>query len=347
MNFGTATKHHGRRGVVHALHPASMNAFWQDQPVLVTGASGLVGSATVPLLEQRGADVVILQRDFVPHAALVRSGMCERVTVVQGDLADQLLLERILGEYEIQTVLHLAAQAAVPVANRNPLSTFESNVRGTWNLLEACRRSPLVSEIVVASSDKAYGEQPALPYTEDMPLLAKHPYDVSKACTDLIAQSYAATFHMPITIARCGNFFGPGDLNWSRIVPGTIRSVLRGERPVIRSNGTYLRDYFFVEDGAKAYVMLAEKMSGNTALRGQVFNFSNEAPLTVLDITQHILRLMKSDLQPDIQNEASGEILKQHLSAKKARAVLGWKPQYSLDEGLKRTISWYREFLEL
>ncbi len=322
-----------------------MSSFWQDRPVFVTGASGLVGSSTVAMLKAQGADVVILQRDFVPESELIRSGHWDRIKRVQGDLADQLALERILGEYEIKTVLHLAAQAIVGVANRNPVSTFESNIRGTWNLLEACRRSPLVSEIVVASSDKAYGEQPQLPYTEDMPLLAKHPYDVSKACTDLVAQSYATTFKLPVTISRCGNFYGPGDLNWNRIVPGTIRSVLRGERPVIRSDGSYLRDYFYVEDGAQAYLTLAEKMHNNPALHGHVFNFSTEEPMTVLEMTKRILSLMDSNLEPEIRNEASSEILKQHLSAAKAREMLGWKPVCSLEEGLKKAIAWYRDVL--
>lgn len=320
-------------------------SFWRDRPVFVTGASGLVGSATVAKLQDAGADVVILERDWVPQSQLARSGGRERVKLVHGDITDQLLIERILGEYEVKTVLHLAAQALVPVANRNPVSTFDSNIRGTWSVLEACRRSPLVSEVVVASSDKAYGDQPVLPYTEDMPLLAKHPYDVSKACTDMIAQSYATTFGLHVTISRCGNFFGPGDLNWNRIVPGTIRSVIRGERPVIRSDGSYLRDYFFVEDGALGYLLLAEKMSGNEALRGEAFNFSTEEPLTVLQIANRVLAHMGSNLKPDVRNEASAEILKQHLSAAKARSVLGWKPQYSLDDGLAKTIAWYKDFL--
>lgn len=323
-----------------------MSSFWRDRRVFVTGASGLVGSATVAKLLELGADIVILQRDRVLQSELVRSGALDRVNAVEGDLGDQLLLERILGEYEVQTVLHLAAQAIVPVANRNPISTFESNVRGTWNLLEAARRSPLVSAIVVASSDKAYGEQPVLPYTEDMPLRAVHPYDVSKACTDLIAQSFATSFGLPVTISRCGNFYGPGDLNWNRIVPGTIRSVLRGERPVIRSDGSPLRDYFYVEDGAQAYLRLAEAMDGNDAMKGQAFNFSNEEPLTVREIATKILTLMDCDLELDIRSEASSEIQRQHLSAAKAHKVLGWRPRYSLDEGLAKTIEWYREFLE-
>jgi CDP-glucose 4,6-dehydratase len=319
--------------------------FWQDRRVFVTGAFGLVGSSTVALLEQAGADIVVLQRDKFPQSELVRSKASERVTVIDGDITDQSLMERVLGEYEVKTVLHLAAQAIVGVANRNPVSTFDSNIRGTWSLLEACRRSPLVEEIVVASSDKAYGDQPLLPYTEDMPLLAKHPYDVSKACTDLIAQSYALDFGLPVTISRCGNFYGPGDLNWNRIVPGVIRSVVRNTTPVIRSDGSYLRDYFYVEDGAQAYLTLAEKMHGNKALNGQVFNFSTEEPLTVLQLTDKILQLMGSSLKPDVRNEASGEILKQHLSAKKAREMLGWMPRFSLDTGLKQTIEWYKHFL--
>lgn len=315
--------------------------------MFVTGAFGLVGSATVEKLLTNGASVVVLQRDSVPESLLVTSGLSARCTVIPGDLVDQTLLERILGEYEITTVLHLAAQAVVGVANRNPTSTFESNVRGTWMLLEACRRSPLIKSIVVASSDKAYGEQPTLPYNEEMPLLAKHPYDVSKACADLIAQSYAYSFGMPITISRCGNFYGPGDLNWNRIVPGTIRSIIRNERPVIRSDGSFVRDYFFVDDGAEAYMLLAEKTATDASLHGQVFNFSNEEPLAVLDMAQKILSLMGSSLTPDIKNEASNEILKQHLSAKKARDVLGWKAQRSLDDGLRNTIEWYRNFLQL
>lgn len=322
------------------------SSFWQDRRVFITGAFGLVGSSTVELLLKRGADVVVLQRDHVPQSELVHSKAAERCTVIEGDICDQALMERILGEYEVKTVLHLAAQAIVGVANRNPVSTFDSNIRGTWSLLEACRRSPLVEGIVVASSDKAYGDQPVLPYTEDMPLLAKHPYDVSKACTDMIAQSYALDFGLPITISRCGNFYGPGDLNWNRIVPGVIRSVLRGHAPVIRSDGQFVRDYFYVEDGAQAYITLAEQMAQNPALKGEVFNFSTEEPLTVLELTQRILQMMKSDMEPVVQNQASGEILKQHLSAAKARNVLGWNPQFSLTEGLNNTIEWYTNFLK-
>jgi CDP-glucose 4,6-dehydratase len=259
---------------------------------------------------------------------------------------DQKLLERILGEYEIDTVIHLAAQTIVPIANRNPISTFDTNIAGTWALLEACRRSPSVKQIVVASSDKAYGSHELLPYTEEMPLQGSHPYDVSKSCADLIAQAYATSFDMPIVIGRCGNFYGGGDLNWSRIIPGTIRSVVRGNRPIIRTDGKYVRDYFYVEDGAVAYRLLAEHLGNDPNLTGHAFNFSNEDQLTVLDLTNKILTLMESDLKPVIQNEASNEIREQHLSAEKARRMLGWAPRYTLEEGLLLTIQWYQDFLK-
>jgi CDP-glucose 4,6-dehydratase len=229
----------------------------------------------------------------------------------------------------------------VPVANRNPVATFDSNIRGTWTVLEASRRSPRVKQVVFASSDKAYGDAETLPYCESTPLAGRHPYDASKSCADLIAQSYAATYDLPVAITRCGNFYGPGDLNWNRIVPGTIRSVLRGERPVIRSDGRSVRDYFYVEDGAAAYLLLAEKLAGAPALRGEAFNFSNELQLTVLQLVETILDLMGSRLTPDVRNEASNEIRHQSLSAAKARDCLGWEPLYSLEDGLRKTIAWY------
>lgn len=321
------------------------NRFWRDRPTLVTGGTGLVGGWVVRRLVELGADVVCLVRDWVPHAELVRSRLVERVKVVRGDVVDGTLLERALGEYEIDTVIHLAAQTIVGIANRNPVSTFETNVRGTWALLEACRRSPAVKQVVVASSDKAYGEQRELPYTEEMPLLARHPYDASKACADMIAQAYAATYRLPVVVSRCGNFYGGGDLNWNRLVPGTIRSILRGARPVIRSDGQYVRDYFYVEDGAAAYTLLIERLAANRDLRGRAFNFSNETLVTVLEMVQRILGLMESDLKPDVRNEATNEIRRQYLSAVSARLELGWRPLFALDEGLRRTIAWYGDFL--
>lgn len=320
--------------------------FWRDRPTFVTGASGLVGSWLVKRLVAMEADVVCLIRDWVPQSDLLRSNVIDKVKTVRGELRDQRLLERILGEYEIDTVMHLAAQTIVPIANRNPVSTFEANVAGTWALLEACRRSPLVAQIVVASSDKSYGDQEDLPYVETMPLAGRHPYDVSKSAGDLIAQSYAATYGLPVVITRCGNFYGGGDLNWSRIVPGTIRSILRGRRPVIRSDGQFVRDYFYVEDGAAAYAFLAEKLASDRRLIGEAFNFSNEQPITVIDLTRMIIGLMESDLEPEIRNEATNEIRCQYLSAAKAKEKLGWQPLFDLEQGLKLAIGWYREFFE-
>ena len=321
------------------------NTFWQDRRTLVTGATGLVGASLVDRLQNMGTDTVCLVRDWVPRSELVRSHLLDQVSVVRGDVTDQATMERVLGEYEIETVIHLAAQTIVGIANRNPVSTFQSNIAGTWTVLEACRRSPFVKQIVLASSDKAYGEHETLPYTEDAPLQGRHPYDVSKSCGDLIAQAYAATYGTPVAITRCGNFYGGGDLNWSRVVPGTIRSILRGQRPVIRSDGSCIRDYFCVEDGAAAYTLLVEQMARTPELYGHAFNFSNETQITVLEIVQRILDLMGSDLSPDVRNESSGEIPHQFLSAAKARAMLGWEPLFTLDEGLRRTIDWYERFL--
>ena len=323
-----------------------MPSFWLDRPTLVTGATGLVGNWLVKRLVAAGADVTCLVRDWIPQSELMRAKIIERVKVVRGDVRDQALLERALGEHESNTVIHLAAQTIVGVANRNPISTFESNIQGTWSLLEACRRSPTVKQIVVASSDKAYGDQEQLPYYEDAPLQGQHPYDVSKSCADLIAHSYAVTYGLPVVITRCGNFYGGGDLNWNRIIPGTIRSVLRGERPVIRSDGNYIRDYFYVEDGAAAYMLLAEKLAANNALRGEAFNFSNELQITVLELVKLLLNALESTLEPDIRNEANNEIRHQYLSAEKARRVLSWAPTFTLDQGLNNTTQWYRDFLK-
>ena len=321
-------------------------AFWRDRSTLVTGATGLVGSWLVKRLRAAQADVVALVRDWVPASEAVRSGVLDQITVVRGDVRDQALLERVLGEFEIDTVIHLAAQTIVGIANRNPISTFETNIQATWGLLEACRRSPKVKQIVMASSDKAYGDQEILPYDETTPLQGQHPYDVSKSCADLIAQTYAKTYASPVVITRCGNFYGGGDLNFNRIIPGTIRSILRNERPVIRSDGLFVRDYFYVEDGAAAYMHLAEQLAIRPdELRGHAFNFSNESPVTVTQIVAEVLRGMESNLVPDIRNEANNEIRKQFLSAAKARKMLNWGPLFTLNEGLRATIRWYRDFL--
>jgi CDP-glucose 4,6-dehydratase len=328
-----------------AIHAPAARRFWRDRRVFVTGATGLIGGWVVKALLQRGADLVVLVRDWVPQSRLISDDDAARVTIVRGDVGEQALLERVLGEYEIASVIHLAAQTTVPIANRNAVSTFETNIAGTWRLLEACRRSPTVKQIVLASSDKAYGASPQLPYLETMPLDPTHPYDVSKACVDLIARTYARTWGVPVAITRCANFFGGGDLNWSRMVPGTIRSLLRDERPIIRSDGTLVRDYIYVEDAVSAYLVLTEKLAEDPKLAGEAFNFSNETRLGVLELVGRIRSLMGTRLEPVILNEASGEIQHQYLDAAKARQVLGWRPIYGLDEGLKRTIAWYRAHL--
>ncbi len=320
------------------------DGFWQDRRVFVTGCTGFVGAWTVRALLARGAHVVGLVRDQVHGSELVRSGLANRIDVVRGDVADAALLERALAEYEIQTVVHLAAQTIVGIANRSPLSTFETNIKGTWCLLEAARRCGYNPHVVVASSDKAYGDQPQLPYTEDAPLQGRHPYDASKSCTDLLALTYAHTYKMPVCVTRCGNFYGGGDLNWNRIVPGTIRSVLRGQRPVIRSDGTFVRDYFYVKDGAAAYLHLAECMAARPDVHGHAFNFSTEIQVTALQMVQRILRLMGSPLTPDVRGEATNEIKHQYLSAEKARRMLAWAPRYDLDAALAETVAWYRDY---
>jgi len=320
--------------------------YWQDHAVFVTGGTGMLGGWLVRRLHASRASIVCLVRDWVPQCELVRTGLIEKVIVVRGEVEDRELLERTLGEYEIETVFHLAAQAIVTIANRNPVSTFETNIRGTWNVLEACRRSPKIRALVLASSDKAYGDQPALPYSEDMPLQGQHPYEVSKSCADLIAQAYAKTFNLPVAITRCGNFYGGGDLNYNRLVPGTIRSAIRGQRPIIRSDGKCVRDYLYVEDAATAYMLLAESLTCKPELQGQAFNFSNENQISVLDLVSLILRMMGSELKPEIQDQATNEIHHQYLSSERARSLLSWTPECTLKQGLERTIAWYREVLK-
>lgn len=325
----------------------TQQSFWLDRPTLITGATGFLGSWLSRQLVNAQADVVCLVRDWVPTSELIRTELLEKVKVIRGDISDQVLLERILGEYEIDTVFHLAAQTIVTIANRNPISTFETNIGGTWTLLEACRRSPKVGQVVIASSDKAYGDQGHLPYSEDTPLQGQHPYDVSKTCADLIAHTYAVTYNTPVAITRCGNFYGGGDLNWNRIVPGVIRSILRGQRPIIRSDGHFVRDYFYIEDAVVAYMLLAERLAGDSNLYGEAFNFSNELQVTVLELVDQILSLMKSELVPDVRYEANNEIHHQYLDAAKARQRLGWTPTFTLAEGLQRTINWYQDFFHI
>lgn len=319
--------------------------YWQNKNVFVTGCTGLLGSWMVKYLVDRGANVTGLIRDIVPGSNIYKNGYYAKINTVKGQLEDVYTLERALGEYETDTVFHLAAQPIVGVANRNPLSTFESNIRGTYNLLEACRRNPLAKKIVIASSDKAYGDQEKLPYCEDAPLQGKHPYDASKSCVDLIAQTYHNTYSLPVCVTRCGNFFGGGDLNFNRLVPETIRYIFYGKRPVLRSNGNMIRDFIYIEDAVEAYLLLAEKMDDNK-IHGEAFNFSNESQITVLELVNIIIKLANSSLEPKILNEADNEIKHQYLSARKAREVLGWHPKYSLDEGLDKTIEWYGKYFK-
>ena len=318
--------------------------FWRHRKVVVTGGTGFLGSHLVAMLCDAGADVTVVVRDDVPLSEVHRRWWSE-VTRVRGDVCDQERMERVLGEAEAQTVLHLAAQTQIGVANLNPISSFDSNIRGTWALLEAVRRSPLVRETVVASSDKAYGTQPVLPYTEAMPLSAIHPYDVSKAAGDMIAASYAHSFDVNVAITRCGNFYGPGDTNWERLFPGTIRLLLEGQRPIIRSDGTLTRDYLYVEDGASSYLQLAEALGTRPDLAGEAFNFSAERPLTVLEVVSLMQAAVGTDFEPDIRATASGEIPHQYLSAEKARDVLGWTPNHTFEEGLALTVAWYKTAL--
>lgn len=315
--------------------------FWSKKRVFVTGATGLLGSCVKKRLGDLGAFVVALMRDKVPHSALDYDGL----TIVSGELLDPYLIERALNEYEIDTIFHLGAQTIVGVANTSPISTFESNIRGTWNILEAARHLPRIERIVVASSDKAYGESKDLPYTEEHPLRGRHPYDCSKSCVDLLSQCYIHTYNLPIGITRCGNIYGGGDMNLSRLIPGTIVSLLLGERPLIRSDGCPKRDYVYVEDVADGLILLASNLN-RPEIRGEAFNFSTETPLSVLEVTQKLLKIMKKeDLPPMILAESRGEIEDQYLSCKKARERLSFEPKFSIDEGLERTVEWYKEHI--
>lgn len=320
--------------------------YWNQKQVFVTGCTGLVGSWLTKRLVEEGATVVGLIRDMVPYSNLKWSGFEEQIITVRGEMSDYELMLRIFNEYEIDTCFHLAAQTIVTIANRSPLSTFDANIRGTWMILEAARNTPTLHRLVVASSDKAYGAHEILPYYEDAPLVGRHPYDVSKSCTDLLAQSYFHTYEMPIAIARCGNIFGGGDLNFNRVVPDTMRSIFYNRNPVIRSDGTPIRDYLYVLDVADAYLCLAETLD-DPKVHGQAFNFSYGMPLSVSEIVERILSVLeRPDLTPEVRGAGipPGEIPHQYLNSDKARRELGWKQRCGIDEGLRATYEWYREF---
>jgi CDP-glucose 4,6-dehydratase len=322
-----------------------MSEFWRDRSVLVTGCTGLLGNWLVAELLERGAWVTGLVRDLVPQSRLYAGDWYRQINIVRGCVEDLPTVERAVNEYEVDTVFHLAAQTIVGVANREPLATFETNIKGTWNILEACRRVGGVSRIVIASSDKAYGDQLVLPYSETTPLQGQHPYDVSKSCADLISSTYHVSYGLPVCITRCGNFYGGGDLNFNRIVPSTIRSALQDKPVVIRSDGTFIRDYFYAKDGVLAYLHLAEQMDRQEIL-GEAFNFSNELQISVRGMVDKVLKLMnKTHLEPVVLNRAKNEIKHQYLSADKARKMLGWESKYPLEEGLQETIEWYKQFL--
>lgn len=320
--------------------------FWTNRNVFVTGATGLLGSWLTAELLERQANVVCLVRDWVPDSEAVVAGTLRRCRVVRGELEDFELLVRVLNEYEIDSIFHLGAQTIVGTASRSALSTFESNIKGTWVLLEAARQlMPRIERVVVASSDKAYGAHERLPYTEDAALQGRFPYDVSKSCADLIAQSYYFSHALPVTVTRCGNLYGGGDLNFNRLIPGTIRSALMDESPVVRSDGSFIRDYFYVRDAVEAYLTLGEQLPA-AGITGEAFNFGTETPLSVLEVVHRILALMdRVDLPITVLNQATNEIPRQYLDCAKARARLGWLPQHSLDDSLVETVEWYRRWL--
>jgi CDP-glucose 4,6-dehydratase len=317
--------------------------FWRDRPTLVTGCTGLLGSWLTRTLVDLGADVVGLVRDWVPQSELVRSTTIERIKVVRGDVRDGATIQRLFSEFEVDTCFHLAAQTTVGIANRMPVPTLETNIQGTWNVLEAARQWGGTNRTIVASSDKAYGDHDVLPYDETAPLQGQHPYDVSKSCADLIAITYARSYGLPVAVTRCGNMYGGGDLNWNRIVPGTMRSVLKGERPVIRSNGSPRRDYVFVLDIVDAYLTLAESMVDGVHT-GEAFNFGLDQPLSALEMVQQIIALSpQTDLAPNVIGNAPNEIQDQYLNSDKAHRLLGWHAKHTLDEGLAITMQWYAD----
>lgn len=321
------------------------NEFWNGRSVLVTGATGLLGGWLVKELLARGAEVTVLVRDSAPRSLFCKERLEERVNVVHGSL-ELDVMRRTIAEYSVRTVIHLAAQTLVGIAKVDPVGTFESNIRGTWNVLEAARTTNMC-QVIVASSDKAYGDSLVLPYAETHPMDGSYPYDVSKSCTDLITRMYHATYRLPVGVLRCGNLFGGGDLNFSRTIPGVILATLNGERFRIRSDGTYVRDFLYVEDAADAYLLVAESIASNPDLAGQAFNFSLGVRPTVLEVSRMVLKLMgASDRDPIIENTAKSEIREQYTDSSKARRLLGWQPRYGLEEGLRRTIEWYRGYLD-
>jgi len=338
MNFGPKPRR-GERGEMK-------RADWQKQVVLITGGSGFVGANLTAKLLALGASVVVLERDRLSPNSLDIFGIRDKTTLVTGTVEDIELCERLLNEYQPKFIFHLAAQALVGAANRSPLSTFEANIRGTYVLLEACRRYGQAQAVVVASSDKAYGIHTELPYKEDFELKGQFPYDVSKTCTDLLSRSFAAAFDLPVSVSRSANIYGPGDVNLSRIIPGTIVSILKGDRPVVRSDGTPVREFIYVDDVVDGYLTLAENIDIS---RGEAFNFGTDEPIKIVDLVRMMLTLAgRTDLEPDIllKTKIAGEIDAQYLSGEKMAETFAWKPTRSLENGIKESIQWYRDHLE-
>lgn len=319
--------------------------FWSGRSVLITGATGMLGSEVTNQLLSSGANVTVIVRDRVHNSRLYLEGLHKKINIAFGDITDLEFVERVIGEYEVETVFHLAAQTQVKVGNASPISTFNSNIRGTWNVLEAVRlHRQRIRSLVVASSDKAYGDQKILPYNEETPLQGRHPYDVSKSCADLISQSYWHSFGLPISVTRCGNLFGPGDLNFNRIIPGTILSLMKNQAPIIRSDGSYIRNYFYIKDAATAYLSISENADKTSE---QAFNVGSEERFSVLDLVKIIIEIVGTNIEPIIKNEASNEIKEQYLSIDKVKSVLGWRPKYSIREALKETFDWYKKYFDL
>jgi len=316
---------------------------WKNKNVFVTGGNGFLGSWLVNDLLKKGANVTCIIRDSIANSNMGLLGISDKINVVAGTIEDYRTVERAMNEFECEACFHLAAQAIVGIANKSPISTFETNMRGTWNVLEACRQLQ-IKRTVVASSDKAYGEHEKLPYKEDFSLNGLTPYEASKSCTDIIARTYAKTYGMPIGVTRCGNIYGGGDMNMSRIIPGTIKAVLEDERPIIRSDGTPVRDYVYVLDAVNAYITLAEQLD-RKEVAGEAFNFGTETPVSVLELAKKIIVAAGKKMEPVILNQAKNELQAQYLDWTKAKKILGWTPKFTLDAGLKETIDWYRRFL--
>lgn len=323
--------------------------FWKGRLVLITGVTGFIGSSLAARLDERGARVVGFARyeGGGEESSLHRLGLKKRIKLIYGELENYSLIRKIVNQYDFGAVYHLAAQAIVGKANQDPLLTFKTNIEGTWNLLESCREKNSAQAVIVASTDKAYGTHSKLPYSEDYPLQPDYPYDVSKACADMIARSYYKTYGLPVVVTRFCNVYGPGDLNFSRIIPDAIRSILQGKRPVIRSDGTPERDYLYIDDATDLYLLLAQRAQET---KGNIFNAGHNKPVGVLSLVKTILRLARrTDLKPDIRGKGRlhGEIDRQWMDGGKAKRVLGWVPHVRLEEGLRRTVDWYREYLKI